>query len=905
MDLVSPFPGGKSVTFARPLALVLLGLLPLTGYLAWRSRARLSGGRMLVSTLLRLAGVTVLALAVAGISIADARLDTTVFVLDVSDSVLLAEQALHREWVREAIESAPEERQVAFIEVGEEARITRLPTRIGDLPGQLFGSAFTGGTDGSDLPGAIGQALALIRDRGTGRIVLLTDGRTPPAGLDIVLAKAADAAIPISFVPPLLPDRADIALDPLQTPAYTHLGKAFEVQVVVVARREADVRLRLWAGDRLAADTQIQIQPGVNPLGTRVVAEEEGLLVLRAEILDDADALTANNVAEGVVRVLPQAGILLVGELAETAALASAMGTQGYRAVEIQAADLPVDPEELARFAAVVLVDIPASAISASQTRALATFVRDRGHGLVVTGGPNSFGPGEYEGTDLEALLPVRSRPPDEEEKGLALVLVLDRSSSMSLMHADISKIAIAREAAIQAVRLLEVGDQIGILAFSMDSVWIVPPTRIESSTDLADIETRIRAMGLGGSTDVYSAIQTARRRLATLEAGLKHMIVLTDGQASYGDFNVFSAQARRDGTSVSTVAIGQDADRELLEKLARDANGRYYETDDPRSIPALLTRETELARSFFLVDRRHQPRVAQPSPVFTLVAPGDPIPYLRGFVRTNLRPEATAVLVSDSNDPILATWRVGFGRVAVWTSNFGGEWTDEWRAWSEFENFVGGLANWVVAGAQDQQAGLRVSVRSDSDRVTVIVDSLDADGRFRNQLPTSGIIRTPDGFVTALIFEQRAPGRYEATFAGRQPGAHELVLEQALPGGGTIGPILDGFVLSYSDEFQQGRPGRALLEGIAARTGGEAVPAPARAFGGGGLTNPEGLIPLLLTVGTLLFVADVAVRRVRTGRAELREQYTDVLEWLDHHHPGRLAAMISRRLRQGFPGPS
>jgi hypothetical protein len=903
MGLVSPLPGGEPMTIERPIALLLFGLLPLIGCLAWTSRARLAGGRRLVSALVRVAGVTAVVLAIAGPGAADNLRDTTVFVLDVSDSVLLAEQALQRAWVEDAIAAAADGSRVAVVEFGIQARATRLPAEIREFAGLAPGADFSGGTGGSDLAGAITRALALIGADGTGRIVLLTDGRAPPEGMDVVLARATDAGVPISFVPTRLPERTDTALESVQAPAYASPGRPFAVRVVAVAQREADIRLRLWAGDRLAADTRVQVQPGVNPLGTRVTAEKEGPLILRAEILDDADALTGNNVAGAIVRVLPPPRILLVGDPTGTATLAAVLGVQGFETTELAAARLPGDATALQPFAAVVLADVPASALSAPQVAALATFVRDRGHGLVVTGGPNSFGPGGYEGTALEELLPVRSRPPDEEEQGLALVLVLDRSASMSLVHGDDSKIALAREAAIQTVGLLEPGDQIGVLAFAVNAVWVVPPTRIESPEDIAVIEAQIRAIGIAGSTDIYTAVQTARRRMTGLTAGLKHMILITDGQASYGDFRTFSSQVRRDGISVSAVAIGNDADTELLEELARSGNGRYYATDDASSIPALLTQETEIARSFFLVDRRHQPRVANASAVFADVAAGESVPYLGGFVRVSLRPEATAVLVSDSNDPILATWQLGFGRVAVWTSNFADAWTDEWREWGEFTRFAGGLADWTVAGGLDRQAGLRVGSRADGDRVTVIVDSVDTEGRFRNGLPTTGLLTTPEGEIVELVFQQTAPGRYEATLAAAAPGAYGLVLEQGGPDGAPIGPVEDGFVVPYSIEFQPGRSGKPLLEAIADRTGGATLTDVARATGDNGLVAAESLVPLLLTVGMLLFVVDVAVRRLRTGRAELREQYRDVLEWFDHHHPGRVAAMITRRVRQGRPG--
>ncbi len=898
---------GKPVTFERPLALVLLGLLPVVSYLAWSSRARLSGRRRVGSAMLRVVGLTILVLATAGVGIGGGHRETTVFVLDVSDSVLLAQRSLNRDWIEQAIGAGPADGRVAVVEFSDSVRITQLPVEIRDIRGGIAISGRSGSGGRAGLGEAILQAVSLIGEGGGGgdKIVLLTDGEMPGTSLDRALAEATDREITVSVVRPLELGGADMSLEPPRTLTYVYVGKSFDVQVAVVAQREADVRLRLWAGERLAADTQVQVRPGVNLLGTKVLAEKEGVLVLRAEILDDADGRTENNVAESLVRVLPPARILLVGDPLETGALAATLAAEEYVVVVVEADRLPGDTKSLSEFGAVILADVSASALNDEQVDTLRRFVRERGHGLVVTGGANSFGPGEYEGTTLEGLLPVRSNPPEEEIRGLALVLVVDRSASMSFRgtNMEVNKFGMAKEAAVQAVRLLEEGDQVGVVAFDADARWIVEPTRIESAADKSLVEAKIRAMVLGNSTDIYTAVQMARRRMIDLEAGLKHMILITDGQARFGNFDVFGAQVRRDGISVSTVAVGEDADTELLRELARDGNGRYYQTDDPAAIPALLTQETEIARSFFMVDRRQQPRVMLASPVFAEVAADEPIPYLGGFVRTRLRAEATAVLVSDSNDPILATWQAGFGRVAVWTSNVGGEWSEEWRAWSEFGGVVSGLAGWAIAGAQDRNEGIRVSSRVEGGEVAVVVDSVDESGRFRNHMETTGIMTSPHGETAVLIFEQTAPGRYEAALPETGPGAYRLSIEQRTAEGEPVGPVLDGFVVGYSAEFQQGRPGTALLNWIAARTGGETLAAPEEVFGGTDLANGERLAPLLLTVGMLLFMADIAVRRLRTGRAELREQYVDVLEWIDHHRPGRVATMVPRRLRQGLPG--
>ena len=137
---------GEPVTFERPLALVLLGILPVLGYLAWSSRARLSKGRRAVSAMLRLAGLAILVLATAGVSTGGGLQETTVFVLDVSDSVLLAQRSLNRDWVEEAISTGPPDGRVAVVEFADSARVTLLPVEIREVRGWMINPARSGGS---------------------------------------------------------------------------------------------------------------------------------------------------------------------------------------------------------------------------------------------------------------------------------------------------------------------------------------------------------------------------------------------------------------------------------------------------------------------------------------------------------------------------------------------------------------------------------------------------------------------------------------------------------------------------------------------------------------------------------------------------------------------------------------
>jgi len=87
----------------------------------------------------------------------------------------------------------------------------------------------------------------------------------------------------------------------------------------------------------------------------------------------------------------------------------------------------PKAVDEMYRYHAVVLDDIEAGFFTADQQALLRNFVSQRGGGLLMLGGPDSFADGKYDRTPVGELLPVYlNRPPAvavEEEEEYRLVL--------------------------------------------------------------------------------------------------------------------------------------------------------------------------------------------------------------------------------------------------------------------------------------------------------------------------------------------------------------------------------------------------------------------------------------------------------------------------------------------------
>ena len=122
-----------SLSFIYPAYLWLLLLIPITLGLALIGRPAGNPLRRWGSLLLRVSVLLAIILALAGIQLRlNSNLLTTVFVLDVSDSLTPDQQAYGEQFIKNAIasmKSAKGENQAAIILFGEDALVDRLASQ--------------------------------------------------------------------------------------------------------------------------------------------------------------------------------------------------------------------------------------------------------------------------------------------------------------------------------------------------------------------------------------------------------------------------------------------------------------------------------------------------------------------------------------------------------------------------------------------------------------------------------------------------------------------------------------------------------------------------------------------------------------------------------------------------------
>ena len=424
------------------------------------------------------------------------------------------------------------------------------------------------------------------------------------------------------------------------------------------------------------------------------------------------------------------------------------------------------------------------------------------------------------------------------------------------------SKLGLAREAAIRTAELLSERDSLGVIGFDGAASWIAPMRPLTSRQAILD---DIAALRPGGGTDIYPALKTAINTLDNSDAALKHIILLSDGMTTPGDYAPLIQGAFGRDITLTTIGIGTDADSDTMKDFAGWGGGEFYLVTQPHAIPAIFTRETLLASRAFLIEEPFRPAMGTPSEIVRALDPST-IPTLHGYVATQAKHRATTPLVVPDPEggdlPLLAHWRYGLGRSVAFTSDAKGRWAREWIGQPSYTHLWTQVTRWVVGDLEPSNLAVDTEIRAGA--LWVTVDAYDALGSFRNFLDGEARVVAPDLRVHHLDLQQIAPGRYQGTLPVDQDGSW-LVGVALSEGDKLIGQAVSEAVQPYSPEYRAKGAGGAVLEDVGRTGGGGQLTDPATVFSRPDVPRrvPTPLWPTLLAMAGFLLLADVAVRRL------------------------------------------
>jgi hypothetical protein len=753
----------------------------------------------------------------------------TVLVVDRSASIDDAQAAQERAWIAAAIDHG----------------LCGDPCRVIAFAGQ---ATFAGATAQRDVtapdPRAtnLNEALALAAGAAD-RAIVLSDGFPTTAG-------AAPGGLRVDAVALSAPDRVrDAAVTRLVAGSPQHAGDQLTLQATITSTVAANARVELSRDGAPVGRQTLALRAGQTPLVLTPDPPDAGWHAYRLRVQLDGDEQAANDALDTATRIGPPTTVLVVGDAGDVPAILSADGMQVRTTTAL--------PADVAGTDLVVLGDLPARRRTAPQQTALADAVRN-GLGLFVLGGEHSLSLGGYAGTALDTLLPVQSlKPGGVRKRRLALELVIDRSSSMNdLAGAGTDpKIAMARAAARSALALAARDeDELGIVAFDAQPHDILPLQRV-SVANVAAVGAQIDTLDAGGGTNLPRGLQRGADQIAGSRAPTRHIVLISDGVSEPGDTAALLRRLNTEHITLSTIALGPDADVDLLRRLARDGRGTFVAVPDARDLPRVLARET----------RRVAPAVARRAPLAIAAGSASPItsplsgqslPPLAGNVLTRLREGAIAPLTTEINGatvPVLAQWQVGLGRVAVWTPG-AGAFAGDWLV--RRPQLFTAAARWVERGVPTP--ALQPAL-DPADPARVVVDPQATAGAPLPLADLTGTVRRPDGTTGALDFTTVAPSRYAAALgADPAPGVYGAGVSD---GHGEAQALL---AVPYPAELAPRPADASVLPALASATGGDVLDAddPAAALGP---DDGFALWRVLVGAALLTFLTAVAISMRRT----------------------------------------
>jgi secreted protein with Ig-like and vWFA domain len=887
------------MTFSSPWSLLLLLFFPLFVWLGWPSRGP-SRRREIVSLALRLLITLLLVLGLAGLEIRrQAEELSVVFLVDNSDSmsvpvtvngIAATPRQLAQAYVREALKELGPDDRAGVIVFGGDAVVERPLSDSPELAS--FTSRVT--TLQTDLAEAIRLGMALLPADTARRIVILSDGLETTGDAYEAARLAAASGVQLHVVPFRVQGGAEALVTSVEAPATLREGEQFGLEVTIDSALDQTMGVRVLAGEAVAYEGTLDLNRGVNHYTLSLVAGPPGFASYRVQLLplDGGDTFYQNNELAAFSQIVGPPKVLLVRNpnprdgVDETKELSAALEAASVLIDRVTPSGLPSDLAALSEYASVILVDVPARELAPRQMTALQTYVRDLGGGLVVVGGPSSYGVGGYFKTPLEETLPVEMQLKDQQRRPqLTMVFIIDKSGSMSETSGGATKVELAKEAIIRSIELLSPLDKVGVIAFDDAAKWVAPITPLDDPNSIINAVGTIRA---DGGTDIFAGVTAASLVLPGDEAAVKHIILLTDGGADpTGIAELVTEMNLNYGITLSSVGVGRDA-APFLPELAAAGGGLYHFTDDPSTIAAIFTEETTLATRAYLIEEEFFPEQVNPSPILAGI---QSVPSLLGYVGATAKDAAQTILISAQKDPVLAVWQYGLGKAVAWTSDATGRWARNWVSWDQYARFWAQVVRYTLN--EGAQSNSEVRVARSGELATITVDAQSDAGAYLNSLTLLANVVAPDGRTQTVTLQQVAPGRYEGAFQPAVEGAYLIRVagtDTAQTGGADPVAQTAGWVLSYSPEYQTLSGDVNFLARLAALTGGRALGSEFEAIFQHDLAAPARAArpawPGLLTLAAFLLPLDIAIRRLVLTRYEVQRAWQRLRHWLSLRTP-------------------
>jgi Ca-activated chloride channel homolog len=849
------------LTFETYWPLILALIVPVLWWMRRFTVADLSPKHLFLSTAIRTVIVMLLVLAMMQpvVRLPGASV-SAVYLLDVSQSVSPSAIQEAIQWIRKTNDAGKPATSWFIAFAGNSIGFERLEdlTQV-----SVSSQASRNAVDQSqtNIAAAVERALRSFSPDHLKRLVLVSDGNENAGDIATVLPRLRTDHVEVFTVPLPVRSNQDVWVENLMAPPQVNADEQFPLEVHVYSPSDTTGTIEIRNGTKTLVQKSVSLKKGLNRVAFETsVAESSGTVVLEATLRTKDDPFPENNVFRQPVVVVGRPRILYVeGHPPSAGYLRDALTMEGFSVDVVAPEALPQTAEDFGVYDAVILSDVDAKGISEPQMEGISTYVRDLGGGFILAGGDNVYGEGGYSKTPLEDALPA-TFDVKKPRQTVSMIVILDKSGSMAG-----DKIRYAKEATKAPVALLKDTDHFGVLTFNFSASWALRPQAV---VDRPAILNAIDEIGVGGETNLYPAMKEAFTELQKQSDEIKHVIILSDGRTLTDDFAGLTKQMADAKITVSTVSVGQEADQDLMAKIASWGKGKTYYAEDPAGVPQIFNQDLESSAGESLQESSFKPIVIKSVEAFKGID-WNLAPRLQGYVQTKARPMAEVLLEAYKDRPLLARWQFGLGKTVVFTSDVKDRWAVDWLKWNGYSKFWSQTVRDTMRRQDTANFDMRVERTNETARITV--DAVGQEGRFRDQLHMQVHVVAPDQSSSVIDLPQTGPGSYEASIPLHQQGTY--MFRAGSDGTDGASRVL---AYSYPAEYHFYPTDVEKLRTISAETGGVFQPSGPEIFEARGDRTfvPIMLWPWLSAIALALYVVDVLLRRFRLF--EVRETSWD-----------------------------
>jgi len=572
-------------------------------------------------------------------------------------------------------------------------------------------------TSATNIASSLLYTKDLFTTPGSGKIVLITDGKETDENAKSIIEQIASTGIIIDTVniATSYNDEKEIQINGIKQPDYhINVGEECTLAIDIYSSYEGKVNIELYDnGENQSGARTFEVKPGIQTFQLNHIYKKKGLHELKIvakSISEKEDIVEENNeyISYFYLDVYNKI-LILEQEEGQSTKLVEILETNQFDVSvlnlynEEDATKLPTTIEQLCEYDEVIMNNIANKDLPVDFVPILNEYVYTYGGGLFTTGGSDLNGDAhaysrvDMYGTMYQEMLPIQAvnyKPP------VGVMVIIDRSGSMgSTDQSGNSLLEWAKAGASSCLNVLTDKDYdfgscyFGLMTLDSDYDFILPLT---STAEKNKIQSAINSLDKAeGATIFPGAIDSAGRALRALKSvSKKHIIIVTDGAVPQNDVAKYEEYAKNysdtDGITISVVGVSMskvdgyekaevadiptDSSYCKMLRLTKLTGGRLYVVprNDEQQLALLMREDLQSPEIQEINQEEFYPIMEKPtSPIFNGVerltdetSSNRLTTMLTGFYGVKIRSNDNLIIKGKYNVPIYAQWKFGKGTV-------------------------------------------------------------------------------------------------------------------------------------------------------------------------------------------------------------------------------------------------